>query len=145
MRPGRTIGEVAGEAGLPTSTLRYYERAGLLMQPARSASNYRLYDETITDRIGFIRAAQSTGFTLEDIKGLLAYRDGIAAPCREIRDLIEARLARVDEKMSELRHVHEVLTRFLDACRKEEGGVECHVLGRPETASGKRPRRPRTR
>ena len=71
MAKKRTIGELAAEAGVPASTVRYYERAGLLRPSSRSPSNCRLYSEQELERPRFIRAAQATGFTLENVKSLL--------------------------------------------------------------------------
>lgn len=132
MAASMTIGKLALATGVPTSTLRYYERVGLLRENERSGSNYRLYDLEIPGRVRFIRAAQSAGFTLEDIRTLLAYRDGERAPCGEIRAMIEHRLARVDERMHELEHLHEILTGYLSACRRADKKADCHVLGKLE-------------
>ena len=63
-----TIGQIAKAAGVPTSTVRYYERAGLLRPTSRTAANYRVYSAGDLERLRFIRAAQATGFQLEDVK-----------------------------------------------------------------------------
>ena len=99
-----TIGELASAASVPTSTVRYYERAGLLRPSARSASNYRLYSPEDLERLRFIRAAQATGFTLEHVTQLLK-----PAACGKVQTLIEERLAQVAERMKALRHVQRVL------------------------------------
>ena len=108
-----TIGELAQAADVPTSTVRYYERAGILRPSGRSASNYRLYSEADLHRLRFIRAAQATGFTLEDIVELLH-----PAPCRKVQELIEHRLQNIDVRIKELRHVRQVLKSAHDSCRK---------------------------
>ncbi len=66
-----TIGELAKSAKVPTSTVRYYEREGILKPSGRSASNYRLYSQEDLYRLRFIRSAQATGFTLADVTVLL--------------------------------------------------------------------------
>ena len=66
-----TIGELAKAAGVPTSTVRYYEREGILRPAGRNGSNYRLYSREDVERLCFIRAAQGTGFTLRDVTELL--------------------------------------------------------------------------
>lgn len=71
-----TIGELAEEVGVPTSTLRYYERSGLVSPDGRTSGNYRIYGAAAVERVRFIRAAQATGFTLEDIARLLDFKDG---------------------------------------------------------------------
>ncbi len=118
-----TIGEAAKAAHVPTSTIRYYEREGLLRPTARSASNYRLYSDEDVHRLRFIRAAQATGFTLEDITELLR-----PTPCRRVQRLIEDRLEVVSARMKELRHVHNVLKASLDTCQKHEVTGRCKVI-----------------
>ncbi len=118
-----TIGELAKTAGVPISTVRYYERAGLLKAPRRSASNYRLYSEDDAQRLRFIRAAQATGFTLEDMKELLR-----PAPCGRVQALIEHRLGVVEARMRELQHVRRVLRRSLEECLEHERTGRCRVV-----------------
>ena len=71
-----TIGQLARAAALPTSTVRYYERQGLLQPARRAENNYRVYRHDMLQRLRFIRAAQATGFTLDDVRTLLALCDG---------------------------------------------------------------------
>ena len=118
-----TIGELAKTAGVPISTVRYYERAGILKATRRSASNYRLYSEDDAQRLRFIRAAQATGFTLEDMKELLR-----PAPCGRVQALIEHRLGVVEARMRELQHVRRVLRRSLEECLEHERTGRCRVV-----------------
>ncbi|MEE8550921.1 MAG: MerR family transcriptional regulator [Gemmatimonadota bacterium] len=117
------IGELAQAADVPTSTVRYYERAGILRPSGRSASNYRLYSKEDLHRLRFIRAAQATGFALEDIVELLR-----PAPCRKVQGLIEHRLESVEARIKELRHVRKVLRSAHDSCRKHARTGRCHVV-----------------
>ena len=71
---GLTIGDVAKRAGVHIETLRYYERRELVVRPPRSVSNYRLYPEDTTARVRFIKRAQGLGFSLKEIRELLALR-----------------------------------------------------------------------
>ena len=118
-----TIGELAATAGVPSSTVRYYERAGLLRPSSRSPSNYRLYSEQELERLRFIRAAQATGFTLENVKALLR-----PAACGKVQGVIEERLAEVNERMKELRHVKRVLRASLEECQSHEASGRCRVV-----------------
>ena len=118
-----TIGELAKEADVPTSTVRYYERAGILQPSGRSAGNYRVYSKSELERLRFIRAAQATGFTLDDIKALLR-----PAACGRVQGLIEQRLSEVGERMKELRHVDRVLRASLRECRAHEATGRCKVV-----------------
>ena len=122
-----TIKQLADAAGVPPTTIRYYERIGLVLPASRSASNYRLYDDESLERLRFIRAAQSIGFTLDDIRGLLG--DGGKAPCcGDVQQLIEERLAEIETRMKELRHVQRVLKASLAKCKKSNPRKRCHVL-----------------
>jgi MerR family mercuric resistance operon transcriptional regulator len=118
-----TIGELARSAGVPVSTVRYYERQGLLRPAGRSPSNYRLYSEDEARRLRFIRAAQATGFALEDVRELLR-----PARCGRVQTLIEHRLHVIEARMRELLHVRRVLRRSLEECRAHERSGRCRVV-----------------
>ena len=118
-----TIGELARSAGVPTSTVRYYEREGILDPTGRSASNYRLYSREDVHRLRFIRAAQATGFRLGDVTELLR-----PAPCGRVQELIRDRLDVVAARMGELRHVQRVLRGSLAACEEHERTGRCEVI-----------------
>lgn len=127
--PGRyTISQLAHAADVPTSTVRYYERVGLLEPEDRSEGNYRLYTAESLRRLRFIRAAQAIGFTLDDVKQLLGSQDGTTPSCHEVQQLIEQRLGDIDKRLSDLRHVQKVLKVALQKCRKTEQKGCCHVL-----------------
>lgn len=123
MKSQITIGELASAAGVPISTIRYYERAKLLRPSARSTSNYRLYSQADLERLRFIRAAQATGFTLDGVTKLLR-----PAPCRSVQQLIEERLVEVSMRMKDLRHVQKVLRTALEECRVHEKSGRCKVV-----------------
>jgi MerR family mercuric resistance operon transcriptional regulator len=132
MQPGYTIGALAKAAGVPTTTVRFYERRGLLVPDARSKSDYRVYGGAALERLRFIRAAQATGFTLEDIAALLELRDD-AAPggsrCRsEVRSMIARRLADTGAKMDDLERVRAVLLESDAACGASKGA--CPVMAK---------------
>ena len=127
-----TIGKLAKAAGVPTSTVRYYERAGILTPSGRSAGNYRLYSAEELERLRFIRAAQATGFSLEDVTTLLR-----PAPCGRVQKLIEERLTHVESRMKELRHVKRVLGAALETCHEHEASGLCRVVA-DLTAEAKR-------
>ena len=78
--------------------------------------------------VKFIRAAQSIGFTLDDVKALLAAPDSTATSCREVQTLIEARLAEVGQRLKDLRHVQRVLKSSLEKCQETERADCCHVI-----------------
>ena len=122
-----TIGQAADAVGLPATTLRYYEREGILGPAVRSRAGYRLYDAAALERLEFVRSAQAVGFTLDDIRALLQL-DGNnkKSCCAEVQQLLLQRLHEVEKKMKELRRVRSALGRALDRCRASNG--ECPVM-----------------
>jgi DNA-binding transcriptional MerR regulator len=123
-----TISKFARAAGVPPSTVRHYERIGLLHPEGRTAGNYRLYDDDSLARLRFIRAGQATGFALEDIMTLLQLRDGTPGVCQDVQSLIEERLSELEQRMADLRHVQRVLKATLQRCREAQWSGRCHIL-----------------
>jgi DNA-binding transcriptional MerR regulator len=127
------IGELAQRAGLSTKALRFYEQAGVLPAPARTASGYRDYDETALARLGFVRAAQSAGLTLAEIRTIIEVREDQGRPCEHVTDLLDRHVAVLDRRIAELQatraEVHRLRERAtsLDPEACGEGGV-CHVI-----------------
>jgi MerR family mercuric resistance operon transcriptional regulator len=142
-----TVSQLARAAGVPTSTLRYYERAGLLNPEHRSAGNYRLYTDASLDRVQFIRAAQSVGFTLDDVKALLSAGAAADPSCGDVQILIKERLKDIDQRLRDLKHVQRVLKSALRKCIAEERAGRCYMIetlrsGKPyRSARQSRPRR----
>jgi MerR family transcriptional regulator, mercuric resistance operon regulatory protein len=128
MERGMTIGQLAHSVGVPDSTIRFYERLGLLRPRGRTATNYRFYGPDAGDRLTFIRAAQAAGFELADVKSMLAFQDGRVAPCAEVRDLVTVRLKGVRGQLRKLRHVERVLVLFKQACEQRSRRKGCPVL-----------------
>lgn len=108
--------------------LRFYERRGLLGRPARTASGYRAYDETVLERLAFIKRAQAIGFSLDEITEILEMRAHGQAPCLEVREVARRKLAELDERLRELRRYRSELARTL-AEWDERGIDEGHFCG----------------
>jgi len=128
------IGEVAKRAGVSIDTLRYYERVRLLPRPARTSGGFRLFAPEHIERVRFIKQAQELGFSLEEIKGLLA--TGGAEECRKVRDLLERKLTELDDRLKAMKGFRRVLTRHLSECKtelKQHGESACC----PVVAGGK--------
>lgn len=125
-----SIGAMAKAAGVPTTTVRYYERRGLLTPDGRSRAKYRVYGEASLERLRFIRSAQATGFTLEDIAALLTLHDeGTGGRCRtEVRSMIARRLADTKAKMTDLERVRTVLLEADASCGASKG--PCPVMAK---------------
>lgn len=107
------IGELARSAEVPESTLRYYERIGLLQAPARAHNAYRLYDDKSLRRLRFIRQAQRLGFSLDEIKEILGLRTRGACPCGRVQELAHQRLHQMDQALSELQSFRDELAASL--------------------------------
>jgi len=123
-----TISQLAKTAAVPATTVRYYERAGLLEPEGRSAGNYRLYGDESLRRLKFIRAAQAIGFTLDDVRDLLGRVEGEPPLCRGVQALIEQRLAEVAGRLKDLRHVQRVLKSSLARCKTSAPAEGCPVV-----------------
>ena len=124
----RSIGDLAEAAGVATSTVRYYERRGLLSPLRRAKGDYRQYDEGSLIRLRFIRAAQDSGFTLADITELLGLMDDERGRCDGVQAVLTQRLDEVRDKLRSLREVESRLAASLTACRQEVDGGPCREL-----------------
>lgn len=123
-----TIGKLAKAAGVKRSTIRYYQGVGLLEPASRSPRGYRYYDGACLERLRFIRAAQSTGFSLDDIHTLLRLRERNISPCQRVQSLIDSRLKDVEQQLASLRHVQRVLQNARQQCLQGEREDRCAVL-----------------
>lgn len=108
-----TIGRLAERSGVPISTLRYYERLGLLWPQGRSEGGFRLYGEEALQRLRFIRSAQALGVPLREVRRILAVRDEGRAPCRHVLELLSAQVGRLEEQMARLAALHHDLKELL--------------------------------
>ena len=122
------IGDVARASGVGIETLRFYERSGLLGRPGRTQSGYRLYDTDVLTRLDFIKRAQVLGFSLHEIKQIIADKQAGRSPCREVREIVRHRLEELDEKLKEMRRYRKELGAAL-AKWEETGELDGHVCG----------------
>jgi len=132
-----TIGRVAREAGVKVDTVRFYERRGVLPQPPRSDSNYRLYSKDSVRRVRFIRRAQGLGFTLQEIKTLLELRASPEVHCGDVRRCAAEKIAEIEAKVKSLRSMRTTLARLADECMDRNGATsECPILDALEGMEG---------
>ncbi|MGB1907522.1 MAG: Zn(2+)-responsive transcriptional regulator [Spongiibacter sp.] len=124
------IGELASALGCSVETLRYYEREGLLTATGRSSNGYRFYNEDAVRQLKFILRAKAMGFSLEDIRELLAIRvDPKAASCGAVRNITEHKLQWVEHKIAELQRFRDALQRMVNACCGGDVPAEhCSIL-----------------
>ena len=123
-----TISQLAKAADIPTTTVRYYERVGLVEPEDRSHGNYRLYSDESLDKLKFIRAAQATGFTLDDVRSLLSNEAGDTPTCGSVQGLIEERLGDIEQRLKGLRQVRKVLKNALEQCQRQRKTDCCQVV-----------------
>lgn len=126
--PSLTIGTVAKRAGVPIDTIRYYEREGLLPEPLRRASGYRSYNESAISRLRFIRRAKDLGFTLDEIRDLLALSVDRHRGVKAVRQRAEQRLASIDARIAELMRVRKGLEQLIEACPGRGDPEQCPIL-----------------
>jgi DNA-binding transcriptional MerR regulator len=122
------IGEVARLSGIGIEALRFYERSGLLGRPGRTASGYRVYDRAVLQRLDFIKRAQILGFSLDEIKQIIADKQAGKSPCREVREIVRHRLTELDERLKEMRRYRNELGAALMKW-EETGELDGHVCG----------------
>lgn len=132
-----TIGRLAKRAEVGIDTVRFYERRGLLPDPQRTPAGYRLYPETIVDRIRFIRRAKDLGFSLDEIDALLDLHDH-GGRKSTVKALTQRKLAEIDERIEDLNRMREVLHE-LDCRCSGRGDVDgCPII---DALTAERPRR----
>ena len=109
------MAELAAAVGVSADTIRYYEKAGLLLSPARTAAGYRLYNTNAIDRLQFIQGAQRLGLKLRDIKDLLAIRDTGVCPCEPAGEFLRRRLVELDAEAARLTVLRKQLVAMVES------------------------------
>ena len=127
------IGELANACDVPTQTIRFYEKRGLLPEPTRLPNGYRNYDNETVERITFIRRSQAAGLTLAEIGGVLNVRAEGNAPCRHVSELLTTKLSDVQERITELTALSGELTTLIERSKQLDpadctAGRICHIL-----------------
>ena len=123
-----TIGQVAKRAGVGVETVRFYERRGLIEQPRKRSSGYRVYPEDVVHRIRFIRHAKDLGFTLNEIGELLSLRPDPRTNCAAVKERAQGKMADIDEKIASLTRMQRSLAKLVDACDRRSQTAECPIL-----------------
>lgn len=123
-----TIGEVARRAEVNVETIRFYEREGLIDQPARPARGFRHYRADAVERVRFIRKAKALGFTLEEIQQLLSLRATSGAKCEAVRQRALTKVEQIEQKLRDLRRLKAAVVRLAESCHGECEVDECSIL-----------------
>jgi MerR family transcriptional regulator, mercuric resistance operon regulatory protein len=147
-----TIGAVAKAAGVNVETIRFYEQLGLVIQPPKPMGSFRRYPQETVLRLGFIKRAQQLGFSLEEIKSLLALEE--ARSCRQTHDLAVKKLQVVETRLADLGRMRRTLKQLIAQCESGKGKLACPIIstlshpaevGISEPVSHVRARRPSAR
>lgn len=116
------------QSGVNLETIRYYERQGLLAKPPRSRAGYRQFSADSVRRVRFIKRAQELGFSLKEIKELLALRVSPGSTRVDVRKRAQAKIADIEEKVHHLEAMRKVLTQLTETCCGSGPAAECPIL-----------------
>jgi Hg(II)-responsive transcriptional regulator len=122
------IGEVAKQSDVGVETIRYYERKGLLAEPERRPSGYRLYDASVVARLQFIRRTKELGFTLAEIKEFLGLWFDANTRCEHIRARAEKKVTDIEEKIRTLQKMKRSLKKVISECESKNTVDDCPLL-----------------
>jgi MerR family mercuric resistance operon transcriptional regulator len=121
-----TIGALAEAAGVNLETIRFYQRRGLLPEPARPQGGIRRYGDPDLARVRFIKSAQRLGFSLDEVAELLKLEDG--SHCGQARAQGERKLADVRARLADLQRIEQVLADLVERCGSQRGRVRCPLI-----------------
>lgn len=121
------IGEAAKASGVSAKMIRHYETIGLFPQPERTDSGYRQYSAAEVHTLRFIRHARDLGFSLEDIKELLALWQNRRRPSRQVKALAEAHIQELEQKLQELQAMKATLEHLVHCCHGDDR-PDCPIL-----------------
>jgi MerR family mercuric resistance operon transcriptional regulator len=121
-----TIGRVANAAGVNVETIRFYQRLGLLAEPAKPLGGIRRYSGEFVARLRFIKRAQQLGFSLAEVQRLLVLED--PQSCSKARSLAAEKLALVEARIADLERMRGVLKELVARCDVRRGKVACPII-----------------
>ena len=121
------IGELAKATGTKAETIRYYEREGILPAADRTDSNYRDYSDQHLATLILVRRARALGFTMAQVRELLALSDHEDKPCRDVDQLVQRQLGEVARKIADLTSLQDELQHMLRSCQADRIG-ECRIV-----------------
>lgn len=122
-----TVGCLANELGICTETIRYYHRIGLLPVPTRlPGSTVRVYGEDDLRLLRFIKQAQQLGFSLEEIRKLIALSNG--SHCQQVQSLARQKLHGLEQRMAEIADMRDTIAALLNECAKNNRDAQCPMI-----------------
>jgi len=122
------ISELSRECATHIETIRFYEREGLLPEPARSENNYRIYGIAHAQRLSFIRHCRSLDMTLDEMIAREAIRYTLSVNCQVVNELLDAHIGHVAERIEELQQLEQQLRKLRETCLRSQEAVHCGIL-----------------
>lgn len=123
-----TIGELADRVEINIETIRYYEREGIIPEPPRNKSGYRIYSREDITRLEFIKTAKMLGFSLQEISELLSLSVDQDSDFKEVRRRVQEKVEVIDKKIENLKRMRKILTELITACDTEKTTDRCPIL-----------------
>ena len=120
-----TISVAAKKAGIGVETIRYYQRIGLVDEPEKPSSGYRVYSEEVIARLRFIQRAKELGFSLSEISTLLELGDGA---CPQTKELASLKLNMIKDKISDLQAIADTLESLIQSCEGNQNHHNCPII-----------------
>lgn len=133
------IGQAAQASGLRTKAIRYYEETGLIPAAGRTGAGYRVYTDRDVNTLRFIHQARQLGFSMDDIRRLLALWQGDGHTSMEVEKLARTHISVLDEKLAKLRAMKRTLKHLVDNCEGDER-PDCPILDDLAGEDGELPR-----
>ena len=122
------IGELAAASDTGVETIRYYEREGLLPEPARTESNYRTYGQEHLARLQFIRYCRGLDMSLDEVRVLLRFKDSPHENCGDVNTVLDEHIGHVSRRIKELRTLEKELRGLRAQCGEAREAQECGIL-----------------
>ena len=124
-----TIGDLSRISGVGRETIRFYERKGLLKEPARDVNGYRLYSTEARRRLSFIIRAKELGFSLTEVSELLSLRADPVSNCAQMKKRVEVKIAEVKSKIESLENIERILVNLKQNCLGDSVPLgDCPIL-----------------
>ncbi len=120
-----TIGHLANEAGVNLETIRYYQRVGLIVEPEKPITGYRIYAVETIARIRFIKRAQQLGFKLSEVAELMQLDE---AHCDDVRERTEQKLIQINNQITDLCNLRKTLESLIETCHTEGNKNHCPII-----------------
>lgn len=119
------VGEVSRKLGLNPQTLYFYERIGLIPPPHRTEAGYRLFSQEDIDRLSFITHTKAMGLSLDDIREILAAKDGKSPTCKTVHDCLLSKAKSIEETIQQLQILRDELLPLINHCHQNIQCQEC--------------------